>query len=164
MFLPSLLVAGTWNCKSDTFRTWVKKVSLARCLDRIVIDDRYGRSALHIACEGGLIDIVHRLLDHPETDVNKPDAASRLPLHYACEGVSLEIVDQTFRHIITLCPALASIREGRDPEIFNIGRDSILWKGDKPGKALMKEFFHTCYEEFDKLSGEDVGFSFYKRC
>ena len=29
---------------------------------------------------------------------------------------------------------------GRDPEIFNIGRDSMRWKGEKPGKALMKEF------------------------
>ena len=48
--------------------------------------------------------------------------------------------DQTFRHIITDCPALASIRHGRDPEIFNIGRESTLWKGDKPGKELMKEF------------------------
>jgi len=48
--------------------------------------------------------------------------------------------DQTFRHIITDCPALASVRHGRDPEIFNIGRESALWKGDKPGKALMKEF------------------------
>jgi len=29
----------------------------------------------------------------------------------------------------------------RDSEIFNIGRDSMLWKGDKQGKALIKEFF-----------------------
>ena len=48
--------------------------------------------------------------------------------------------DQTFQHIITTCPALEPKRRGRDPEIFNIGRDSMLWKGDKPGKALMKEF------------------------
>jgi len=48
--------------------------------------------------------------------------------------------DQTFRHIITDCPALASpFRHGKDPEIFNIGRESMLWKEDKPGQALMKE-------------------------
>ena len=32
----------------------------------------------------------------------------------------------TFRHIITTCPALESKRRGRCPEIFNIGRDSML--------------------------------------
>jgi len=36
-------------------------------------------------------------------------------------------------------PTLESKRQGRDPEIFNIGRDSMLWKGDKPGN-LMREF------------------------
>jgi len=39
-----------------------------------------------------------------------------------------------------MCPALESKRQGRDPEIFNIGRDSMLWEANKPGKALMKEF------------------------
>ena len=36
-----IVVAGTWNCKSDTFRTWLKKVSLMGWLDRIVIDEAH---------------------------------------------------------------------------------------------------------------------------
>ena len=36
-----IVVAGTWNCKSDMFRTWVKKVSLMGLLDRIVIDEAH---------------------------------------------------------------------------------------------------------------------------
>jgi len=48
--------------------------------------------------------------------------------------------DQTFRHIITNYPVLASVRHGRDSVIFNIDTEPMLWKGDKPGKALMKEF------------------------
>jgi superfamily II DNA helicase RecQ len=36
-----IVVAGTWNCKTDTFRTWLKKVSLNGWLERIVIDEAH---------------------------------------------------------------------------------------------------------------------------
>ena len=36
-----IVVAGTWTCTNDVFRTWVKKVSLDGWLDRIVIDEAH---------------------------------------------------------------------------------------------------------------------------
>ena len=46
--------------------------------------DRYGFTALHIACQSGNIEAVESLLDHEDIDVNVKDGNGDTPLHEAC--------------------------------------------------------------------------------
>jgi ankyrin repeat protein len=53
-----------------------------------------GASPLYIACHNGHLDIVEKLLDNVNTDVNKCTDSGVSPLYIACQNGHLDIVEK----------------------------------------------------------------------
>lgn len=64
--------------------------------DRIAnVNDVKGNNFLHMACQGGRIDLVQELLDSEKhkCKVDSKNKSGETPLHFACAGGHLDIVD-----------------------------------------------------------------------
>jgi len=46
--------------------------------------------------------------------------------------------EESFKHVITVCPALAGARERHSEFSFNISPDSLVWKENKKGWDMIK--------------------------
>jgi len=68
------------------------KLMLAANPSSISMTDNQGCSLLHIACQGGNIDIVNYLIGIDPDSLSVPDQAGNLPLHHACLGGSCGVI------------------------------------------------------------------------
>ena len=59
--------------------------------------DKFGKTALHYACENGNLAPAESLIAH-SAEINKPDKTGKTALHYACEKGNLALAESLIAH------------------------------------------------------------------
>ncbi|KAI0415340.1 hypothetical protein F5X98DRAFT_347131 [Xylaria grammica] len=105
--------------------------------------NRYGATALHLACEGGVVPLVQLLLQDNTPGVDVEDEEGETPLHYAVRANAIQVVPLLLDHHAS--PSKGDEIRGRTPyqlaQQISDNRILKLFNEHKPRSTPRTEFF-----------------------